>query len=178
MILPAPPQSLTPQHGVCLSNGASILKLLLLSMRPCQSHLSPFHLPSFARGGIHQRSYVEMASINHIQTKQLAVLLAKSTMLTVLAIPTTTQVGLARTVYIYTPYMTVYLVNFLPKIPYIHRTYVVLANPTHRHTQSVLTHGEEETQCIDSWCIDSWCVDSWCIDSWCVDSWCGGYSAC
>jgi hypothetical protein len=29
---------------------------------------------------------------------------------------------------IYTPYMTVYLVNFLPKIPYIHRIYMVLAN--------------------------------------------------
>jgi hypothetical protein len=30
---------------------------------------------------------------------------------------------------IYTPYMTVYLVISLPKIPYIHRIYVVLANP-------------------------------------------------
>jgi len=30
---------------------------------------------------------------------------------------------------IYTPYMTVYLVIFLPKIPYIHRIYMVLANP-------------------------------------------------
>ena len=28
-----------------------------------------------------------------------------------------------------TPYMTVYLVIFLPKIPYIHRIYMVLANP-------------------------------------------------
>ena len=28
------------------------------------------------------------------------------------------------------PYMTVYLVSFLPKIPYIHRIYMVLANPT------------------------------------------------
>ena len=26
---------------------------------------------------------------------------------------------------------TVYLVNFLPKIPYIHRVYMVLANPLH-----------------------------------------------
>jgi len=33
--------------------------------------------------------------------------------------------------HIYTPYMTVYLVISLPKIPYIHRTYMVLANPTH-----------------------------------------------
>jgi len=32
---------------------------------------------------------------------------------------------------IYTPYMTVYLVISLPKIPYIHRIYMVLANPTH-----------------------------------------------
>jgi hypothetical protein len=30
---------------------------------------------------------------------------------------------------IYTPYMTVYLVILLPKIPYIHRIYMVLANP-------------------------------------------------
>jgi hypothetical protein len=39
-------------------------------------------------------------------------------------------VGLART-YMYTPYMTVYLVTSLPKTPYIHRMYRVLANPTH-----------------------------------------------
>jgi hypothetical protein len=32
---------------------------------------------------------------------------------------------------IYTPYMTVYLVIFLPKIPYIHRICRVLANPTY-----------------------------------------------
>ena len=32
---------------------------------------------------------------------------------------------------IYTPYMTVYSVISLPKIPYIHRIYMVLANPTH-----------------------------------------------
>jgi len=30
---------------------------------------------------------------------------------------------------IYTPYMTVYIVISLPKIPYIHRIYMVLANP-------------------------------------------------
>jgi len=30
-----------------------------------------------------------------------------------------------------TPYMTVYLVISLPKIPYIHRIYMVLANPTY-----------------------------------------------
>jgi len=30
---------------------------------------------------------------------------------------------------IYAPYMTVYLVISLPKIPYIHRIYKVLANP-------------------------------------------------
>jgi hypothetical protein len=32
---------------------------------------------------------------------------------------------------IYIPYMTVYLVICLPKIPYIHRIYMVLANPRH-----------------------------------------------
>jgi len=30
---------------------------------------------------------------------------------------------------IYTPYMTIYLVISLPKLPYIHRIYMVLANP-------------------------------------------------
>ena len=35
---------------------------------------------------------------------------------------------------IYTPYMTVYLVISLPKIPYIHRIYMVLANPIHAFT--------------------------------------------
>ena len=30
----------------------------------------------------------------------------------------------------YTPYMTVYLVISLPKLPYIHRIYMVLANPS------------------------------------------------
>ena len=34
---------------------------------------------------------------------------------------------------IYTPYMAVYLVISLPNIPYIHRIYMVLANPTHMH---------------------------------------------
>ena len=32
---------------------------------------------------------------------------------------------------IYAPYMTVYLVISLPKIPYMHRIYMVLANPTY-----------------------------------------------
>jgi hypothetical protein len=35
---------------------------------------------------------------------------------------------------IYTPYMTVYLVISLPKIPYIHRIYMVLANPSYTAT--------------------------------------------
>ena len=35
---------------------------------------------------------------------------------------------------IYTPYMTVYLVISLPKIPYIHRIYMVLANSNHMYT--------------------------------------------
>jgi len=37
---------------------------------------------------------------------------------------------------IYTPYMTVYLVISLPKIPYKHRIYMVLANPTQMHLTS------------------------------------------
>jgi len=31
----------------------------------------------------------------------------------------------------YTPYMTVYLVIPLPKLPYIHRIYMVTVNPIH-----------------------------------------------
>jgi hypothetical protein len=34
--------------------------------------------------------------------------------------------------------MTVYLMIFLPKIPYIHRIYMVLANPTLKAKQSLL----------------------------------------
>jgi hypothetical protein len=30
---------------------------------------------------------------------------------------------------VYTPYMTVYLMISLPKVPYTHRIYMVLANP-------------------------------------------------
>jgi len=41
---------------------------------------------------------------------------------------------------IYAPYMTVYTVISLPKIPYIHRVYMVLANPTH-----ILTHKHKHT---------------------------------
>ena len=33
----------------------------------------------------------------------------------------------------YTPYMTVYLVISLPKMPYTHRIYMVLANPIYIH---------------------------------------------
>jgi len=54
----------------------------------------------------------------------------------------TLYIGLARTVYIhrtYTPYMTVYLVNSLLKIPYIHRIYMVLANPI--YTLRATEHG-------------------------------------
>jgi hypothetical protein len=38
---------------------------------------------------------------------------------------------------IYTPYMTVYMVNSLPKLPYTHRIYMVLANPSHLQCGSV-----------------------------------------
>jgi hypothetical protein len=41
----------------------------------------------------------------------------------------TSRVGQNR---IYTLYMTVYLVISLPKIPYMHRIFMVLANPTHK----------------------------------------------
>ena len=34
---------------------------------------------------------------------------------------------------IYTPYITVYLAIFLPKIPCTHRVCMVLANPMHRY---------------------------------------------
>jgi hypothetical protein len=42
-------------------------------------------------------------------------------------------IGLART--ICTPYMTVLLMTSLPKIYYVHRTYMVLANPACTITQ-------------------------------------------
>jgi len=45
-----------------------------------------------------------------------------------------TRVGQNR---IYTPYMTVYLVISLPKIPYVNRIYMVLANPSHNHIYTV-----------------------------------------
>ena len=38
---------------------------------------------------------------------------------------------------IYAPYMTVYLVISMPKIPYIHRTYMVPANPTDMHVHAI-----------------------------------------
>ena len=44
-----------------------------------------------------------------------------------------TRVGQNR---IFTPYLTVYLVISLPKVTYMHRIYMVLANPTH-NTQHV-----------------------------------------
>jgi hypothetical protein len=38
-----------------------------------------------------------------------------------------------------TPYMTVYLMKSLPKLPYIHGKYMVLANPTHVYINLLLT---------------------------------------
>jgi hypothetical protein len=46
------------------------------------------------------------------------------------------HVGLARIKYLYTSCMTVHLVISLPIIPCMHRIYMVLANPTHIHTQT------------------------------------------
>ena len=40
---------------------------------------------------------------------------------------------------IYTPYMTLYLVISLPKIPWIHRIYMVLANPKHDRNHTFLS---------------------------------------
>ena len=40
---------------------------------------------------------------------------------------------------IYTLYMTVYMVNSLPKIPYTHRIYMVLANLTQEKLVTILT---------------------------------------
>jgi hypothetical protein len=41
---------------------------------------------------------------------------------------------------IYTPYMTVYLMISLPKVPYIHRIYMDLANPTHAQAAAMWSH--------------------------------------
>jgi hypothetical protein len=46
---------------------------------------------------------------------------------------------------IYTPYMTVYLVISLPKVPYIHRIYMVLANPTHASLYEGAAGGADAT---------------------------------
>ena len=69
----------------------------------------------------------------------------------------TSRVGQNR---IYTPCMTVYSVISLPKIPYIHRIYMVLANPTYMHTHTsthaihtfahTLTHSLVNTHMITS----------------------------
>jgi len=37
-----------------------------------------------------------------------------------------------------TPYMTVYSVNYLSGIPYIHRKYMVLANPSNFHAKNTV----------------------------------------
>ena len=58
-----------------------------------------------------------------------------------------TRVGQNR---IYTPYMTVYLVISLFKIPYIHRIHRILANPNYNaswpRTRKRVAHGFESTQ--------------------------------
>ena len=66
--------------------------------------------------------------------------------------PQHTGVGLARIINIrrvgqnriYVPYMTVYMVISLPKIPYMHRIYMVLANP--KYTGIYGTFGREITR--------------------------------
>ena len=44
---------------------------------------------------------------------------------------------------IYTPYMTVYLMISLPKMPYIYRIYIILANPTH-----IVRNGDFANSCV------------------------------
>ena len=44
--------------------------------------------------------------------------------------------------------MTVYLVNSLPKIPYIHRIYRVLANPIYLMKTSLHHHIKDLAQCV------------------------------
>ena len=56
---------------------------------------------------------------------------------------------------IYTPYMTVYLVIFLPKLPYIHRIYMVLANPNYKYHPRKLPKGRFAQRCL-TW-IHSFC---------------------
>jgi hypothetical protein len=43
---------------------------------------------------------------------------------------------------IYAPYMTVYIVTFLPNIPYIHRIYMVLANPMYNTVLANPVYGQ------------------------------------
>jgi len=47
------------------------------------------------------------------------------------------QVRLDKTVDMYSPYTAIYLVISLPRITYIHRIYVVLANPILWHTCTI-----------------------------------------
>jgi len=49
---------------------------------------------------------------------------------------------------IYTPYMTVYLVISLPKLPYIHRIYMVLANPTRVRMAHAAAHIPSSLQAL------------------------------
>ena len=69
---------------------------------------------------------------------------ASEILVSVQAFDHTCRVGQNR---IYTPYMAVYLVISLPKIPYINRIYMVLANPTYLHPWfllgSVITQAAE-----------------------------------
>jgi len=68
-----------------------------------------------------------------------------------------TRVGQNR---IYTLYMTVYLVISLPKMPYTHRTYMVLANLNHDppHVFSELPTAETRDKLMSSLTCFSGCV--------------------
>jgi len=58
---------------------------------------------------------------------------------------------------IYTPYMAVYLVIPLPKIPYMHRIYMVLANPTHSDSfhSCDLQKADKRVTCV---VVSQWCL--------------------
>ena len=66
-----------------------------------------------------------------------------------------TRVGQKR---IYAPYRTVYSVISLPKILYIHRIYMVLANPTHDAVFATFCDTSEKRVFCPPSGVCVWCV--------------------
>ena len=111
---------------------------------PCNSHHPPHTLSLAARAFkkrtqytlcstcIHEATYIHTFTRTHMvapYTCSHPCVLQEAIGLCAEVHPfLTCRVGQNR---IYTPYMTVYLVISLLKIPYMHRIYMVLANPTH-----------------------------------------------